>query len=177
MKHRPLPLPVCRAGLCLLALCLLLSLPVSCARRMPDTADILGAMCASQPSLPAGQVYLHTAVLGDAGYADEELLAALFGNGELPIELSSVNAYAFRLCSFAEPHEFAVFLCVSAQDAYAVAEMCIRRTDRIRYLCRGTEYEAIADDARVSVCGKYVLLAVGQDALTAIEAGRRAIRG
>lgn len=177
MKHRLIPRPVRRAGLCLLAFCLLLSLPVGCARRTPDTADILDAMCASQPSLPAGQVYLHTAVLGDAGYADEELLATLFGDGALPIELASVNAYAFRLSSFAEPHEFAVFLCVSAQDAYAVAEMCIRRTDRIRFLCRNTEYEAIADGAQVSVCGKYVLLAVGEDALTAIEAGRRAVRG
>ena len=177
MKHRPLPRSVRRAGFYLLTLCLLFSLPVGCARRTPDTADVLDAMCASQPTLPAGQVYLHTATLGDAGYADEELLAALFGEGALPIELASVNAYAFRLCSFAEPHEFAVFLCVSTQDAYAVAEMCIRRTDRIRYLCRGTEYEDIADNAQVSVCGKYVLLAVCEDALTAIEAGRRAVRG
>lgn len=164
-----------RILLCLLILPLLFT--VGCSRQQVEVAEVLDVMCQSQPSLPAGQIHLSTAAVGDEEYADEELLAVLFGDGELPIELSSVNDYAFRLSSFAEPHEFAVFLCVSPQDARAVAEMCLRRTDTIRLTCRGTEHEAIADNARVSVCGKYVLLAVGDDALTAIEAGRRVIRG
>lgn len=177
MPHRPLPRPARRAGLCLLALCLLLSLPVGCGRETADVEDILAAMCDSQPPLPAGQVYVHTAVLGDEGYADDELIAALFGDGAKPREWEAVNAFAFRLSTVAAPHELAVLQCVCAQDAYEVARMCLRRADAVRRLWRNGAYAAQADAACVSVCGRYVLFGIAEDAPAAIAAGRRAIRG
>ena len=159
----------------LLAISLLFSL-VSCGREA-EVCDILAAMCDAQPSLPAGQVYLHTAVAGEAAFADEELLAVLFGGGELPVEFEVVNGFAFRLSAMGTPHEFAVFLCVSSQDAYDVAQMCLRRVDVLRRGYVGTEWEAMTQEAQVSVVGRVVLMAVGEDPLTAIEAGRRAVRG
>lgn len=164
---------VLHVGVCLLALCLLLTATLGCSRSKADVREVLAAMCDSQPTLPAGQIYLSTAAPDEDTYADEELLAVLFGDGALPIELSSVNAYALRLSSFATPCELAVFLCISPQDARAVAEMCLRRTETVR---RATKNTASAVESTVSVCGKYVLLAIAQDPLTAVESGRRAIR-
>ena len=159
----------------LLALSLLLTF-TSCRHEMSADA-VLSAMCLSQPILPAGQVYLSSASPGEKEFADEELLAVLFGDGLLPVEFEAVNAFALRLSGFAMPYEFAVFACVSSRDAYDVAQMCLRRTDQLRQSCRGTAFETIADSAQVCVIGKYVLLAAGEDTETAIEAGRRAMRG
>ena len=154
----------------------LLCLLCSCGREA-EVGEVLAAMCDSQPSLPAGRIYLSGAEAGEAAFAEEELLAVLYGGGELPIEFEVINAFAFRLSEVGTPHEFAVFLCVSAQDAYDVAQMCLRRTDTLRRGYLESEWEEMAGQARVCVEGRAVLLAVGEDALTAIEAGRRALRG
>lgn len=142
-----------------------------------ETGEVVRAMCETQMGLPAGQMYDSGAVAGEAGYAEDEMLAAMYGSGELPPEFESVNHFSIRLCGFALPYEFAVFRCVSADDAYEVAQMCLRRAHHLRVSCRETEFEKVADGALVSVMGKYVLMAVGEDAASAMEAGRQAIRG
>ena len=160
----------------LLLLTLSLLLPLCGCGRQVTTAEVLDSMCSSQQFLPAGQIYRKDAEPGEAAYADCELLAALYGEGELPPEFEVINDYAIRLCSFAEPHELAVFQCVSARDAYDVAQMCLRRVGRLQVSCRETEHAAMADGAQVSVIGKTVLMAVCTDPLDAIADGRRAAR-
>ena len=137
--------------------------------------DILSAMCESRATLPAGQIYQSSAEAGEDDFADEELLAVLFGGGSLPVEFEVICAFAFRLSTGATPHEFAVFRCVSSQDAYDVAQMCLRRADLLRRGHIETEWETVTQRAEVSVCGKYVLWAVDEDAPSAVDAARRAI--
>ena len=159
----------------LITLSLLLAL-TSCGREV-STEEVLAAMCASQPPLPAGQIFLSTAEAGEEEFADEELLAVLFGGGSLPVEFEVICEFAFRLSTGATPHEFAVFRCLSSQDAYDVAQMCLRRADLLRRGHIETEWETVTQGAQVSVCGKYVLWAVGEDAQSALETARRAIGG
>ena len=148
-----------------------------CACRAPaQTVDILNAMCDSQTTLPAGRIYRMDASPGDAAYADEELLSVLYGNGSLPPEFEVINDFSIRLCGFTAPHELAVFRCVSQRDAYDVAQMCLRRAERLQINCRETEHASLADGARVCIIGKYVLMATCNDPIAATEAGRRAAR-
>jgi hypothetical protein len=160
----------------LLSLLLFLALFLVSCRASAPTADILSAMCVSQSSLPAGQLFCRSAVPGDAEYADSELLAVLYGDGILPPEFEAIHDFTIRLCSFAAPCELAVFQCASQRDAYDVAQMCLRRAERLRISHRETEYAAQADGAQVCIVGKYVLMAVCSDSLSAIEAGRSAAR-
>ena len=139
-----------------------------------STAEILTAMCSSQTVLPAGQVYSMEALSGED--VNTELLAVLYGGGELPAEFAVMNGFDIRLSSFAEPYELAVFRCVSAQDAYDVAQMCLRRIERLRVSCRETEYASLVDSARVGICGKFVLMAICDDPISAIDAGKRVVR-
>ena len=139
--------------------------------------DILSAMCDSQPPLPAGQMYQSAAEAGEDGFADEELLAVLFGGGSLPVEFEVISDFSFRLSTGETPHEFAVFRCLSSRDAYDVAQMCLRRGDLLRRGHIETEWEAVTQEAQVTVCGKYVMWAVGEDVPSALEAARRAIGG
>ena len=141
-----------------------------------QTHAVLTAMCSSQSTLPAGQVYRMEAAPGEAEYAEDELLSVLYGNGSLPSEFEVINDFSIRLCGFAEPYELAVFRCVSTRDAYDVAQMCLRRADRIQISCRETPYSALVDNARVCILGKYVLMAICDDPLSAIAAGRQAAR-
>ena len=141
-----------------------------------QTAGVLLAMVDSQSDLPAGQIYRKGASVGDEGYADEELLAVLYGDGLLPPEFDVINDFAIRLSSFAEPYELAVFYCVSERDAYDVARMCLKRTQHLAVSCRETEFADMVDTAQVSIRGKYVLIAICSDPQNAIEAGRRASR-
>ena len=156
----------------------------SCARPPKNAYEILSAMTQTQPNLPAGQTYrggAAAAANGHAddghtndGHADDELLAVLYGEGSLPCEFEVINDYAIRLSGFAAPYELAVFCCVSSKDAYDVAQMCLRRAEALRISGRETPWESITEGARVCLWGRYVLMAVGDDPLAAIEAGRRA---
>lgn len=149
----------------------------ACAREEADTSAILAAMCESQPSLPAGQVYLKRAEADEAAFADNELIAALFGDGEYPTEFSAVSDFALRLSAHPLPCEFAVLRCISPQDAYDVAQLCHRRLDRIRLTFLNTPYSETVEKAQIETRGSYVLFAMGEDAAAALEAGRRACRG
>ena len=141
-----------------------------------QTADVLNTMCDTQSALPAGQIYRMDAVPGEAEYADEELLAVLYGNGILPPEFDVINDFTIRLCGFAEPYELAVFQCVSQRDAYDVAQMCLRRAERLQIRCRETEYAELANGAQVRIVGKYVLMAVCDDPIAAVDAGGKAAK-
>ena len=154
----------------------LLTMLTSCGHEAA-VEDILSAMCNSQPPLPAGQMYQSAAEAGEDGFADEELLAVLFGGGSIPIEFEVICNFAFRLSTGETPHEFAVFRCLSSRDAYDVAQMCLRRGDLLRRGHIETEWEAVTQEAQVTVCGNYVMWAVGEDVPSALEAARQAIGG
>lgn len=162
----------------LLCCCLIVSLlGTGCGRPAVSPRTVLEAICAAQNTLPAGQIYTNDALPGEAGYADNELLSVLYGDGALPIEFQFVTAYAIRLCGTAKPVEAAVFLCTSRADAYAVGEMCLRRLDLIRRTCRGTPEEAESQNGTVEVYGKYVLFVLCPRVEEGVEAAKRAIKG
>ena len=69
-----------------------------------------------------------------------------------------------------------MFLCASRADAYAVGEMCLRRLDTIKRLCNGTEWAEQSQNGTVSVVGKYVILALCPDPVSAASAARARIR-
>ena len=160
-----------------LILTLLLTLtlsPTSCSRET-TADDILNAMCQSQNSLPAGQIYHSQAAPGEKEFADAELRSVSFGKtAETDWEI--INHFAFRLSTAGTPHEFAVFVCVSAQDAYDVAQLCLRRSDILRRGYADTAWAEMSENAQICVSGRYVLMAVGEAAADAIDAGRRAMR-
>lgn len=162
-------------------LLLLVLLPLlflsACVQVETDASTILAAMCESQPSMPAGQVYLKGAEADETAYADNELIAALFGDGEYPVEFFAVNDFAFRLSAHPLPCEFAVLRCISPQDAYDVAQLCHRRLDRIRLAFLNSPYSDTVEKAQIETRGSYVLFALGEDPTAALEAGRRACRG
>ncbi len=152
------------------------SLCLIACRAPAQASEILHAMIDSQPNLPAGTTYRKDASLGEDGHVDNELLSVLYGNGTLPPEFEFINDFAIHLSSFAEPYELAVFHCVSERDAYDVARMCLKRTQRLAISCRETEFTTLVDNAQVTIRGKYVLIAVCDDPQSAIEAGQRASR-
>lgn len=165
----------CTRGFITALLCALL-FSLSACGSVTTTDEILLAALSSQKELPAGQTYHSTATPGESAYADETLLATLYGDGTLPIEFASVRAFSVYLCERYEPCELAVFLCASRADAYAVGEMCLRRLDTVKRLCNGTEWAEQSQNGTVSVVGKYVILALCPDPASAASAARARIR-
>ena len=106
----------------------------------------------------------------------DELLAVTFGNGHLPPELDEVVDAAVYL-SYTHPVELAVFRCKSTDGTDAVAAMCLRRLDYLRHhrINQSDELHAYLDRARVTVCGKWVILTVSSDPDAAIRAVRRTL--
>lgn len=150
-----------------------LLLSVGCSRSTPTPSAVLDALCAAEVPLPAGRVYLLGGAQANAHHADGELLAALFGGGILPGELGEVEDAAFYL-SFSHPCEFSVFLCKSADGTDAVAKMCLRRLDFLRSYRGEGDGKIYAENASVTVRGRWVLLCVSNDSEGALRAFRQA---
>ena len=159
--------------------------------------DVLSAMIAATPSaIPAGDVYVLSADVASGTLmpmnasdsppwrvADDSLLLAAFGRdgsgetGEIS-ELSQeiVDSGAMFFSTAAQPCEFMVFRCVSRSDTDLVAELMLHRLDTLRRQYRDTEQQAIVENARVVILGKYVVFAVAVNAQDAIETAKSAAK-
>ena len=163
-----------KRGLALLILCCLL-LSVGCAPSSPSPEQVLTALIEAEIGLPPGNMYLSHAETHEAAYLSDDMICDLYGNGELPWQLSLVEDYGIFLSSAQHPCEFAVFVCYSRSDTDQVATMCHARLDALRAHYKGTPFASYTQNARVAVVGRYVLLLISSDADHALNAARRVL--
>ena len=161
-----------RAPLLILSILLLLC---SCAKEQATAAQVLDALVAVEIGLPAGQIYLSAASEDDASYLSPDLVAALYGEGELPWQLSLIEDYGLFLSTAQHPCEFAVFRVRARSDTDDVAAMCLTRLDDLRMHYKDSAYAAYLQNARVVVSGKYVLLLISSDPEHALRAAKGVI--
>ena len=175
------------------AVSLLFSSCIGCTSRPKASAyDVLSSMISAVGSaLPAGDVYVlpnditsGTLVPNNTSppswrIADDSLLSAVFGcceskeNSEIP-ELSQeiVDSGAMFFSTLAEPCELMVFRCVSRSDTDLVTKLLLQRLDALRRQYRDTEQQAVVENARIVILGKYVIFAAVSNAEDAIEAAK-----
>ena len=158
----------------LLALSILLLL-CACAKEQATAAQVLDALVKAEIGLPAGQIYLSAAPEDDASYLSPDLVAALYGEGELPWQLSLLEDYGLFLSTAQHPCEFAVFRVRARSDTDDVAAMCLSRLDALRIHYKNTQYASYTQNARVVVIGKYVLLLISSDPDHAQRAAQRVL--
>ena len=156
----------------LLVLSILLLL-CACAKEQATAAQVLDALVKAEIGLPAGQIYLSAAPEDDASYLSPDLVAALYGEGELPWQLSLLEDYGLFLSTAQHPCEFAVFRVRARSDTDDVAAMCLSRLDALRIHYKNTQYASYTQNARVVVIGKYVLLLISSDPDHALRAAQR----
>jgi hypothetical protein len=111
----------------------------------------------------------------DASYLSPDLVAVLYGEGELPWQLSLLEDYGLFLSTAQHPCEFAVFRCYARSDTDDVAAMCLSRLDTLRIHYKNTQYASYTQNARVVVIGKYVLLLISSDPEHALGAAKRVL--
>ena len=158
----------------LLVLSILLLL-CACAKEQATAAQVLDALVKAEIGLPAGQIYLSAAPEDDASYLSPDLVAALYGEGELPWQLSLLEDYGLFLSTAQHPCEFAVFRVRARSDTDDIASMCLSRLDALRIHYKDTQYASYTQNARVVVIGKYVLLLISSDPDHALRAAQRVI--
>ena len=132
-------------------------------------------MIGAEIGLPAGQVYLASAPKESEAYLAPDLMAALYGEGELPWQLSLLEDYGLFLSTAQHPCEFAVFRVRARSDTDDVAAMCLSRLDALRIHYKNTQYASYTQNARVVVIGKYVLLLISSDPDHALRAAQRVL--
>ena len=172
--------------LCILVLCPLL-LCTGCHGGDPAPADVLAALTEAEIGLPAGQIYLSSASQEDAAFLPPDLISALYGEGELPWQLSQIKDYGLFLSTAQHPCEFAVFRTYAHSDTDDVAAMCHARLDALRVHYKDSQYAAqnaahtaaqyahYLQQARVVVIDNYVLLLISADAEHALRAAKGVI--
>lgn len=165
MKHRTLTL----------SLMISLLLLGGCGRQKVSALQVLTALVEAEVGLPAGQIYLVSAKEDEAAYLPSDMMAALYGEGELPWQLSLVEDYGIWLSSAQHPCEFAVFRCYARSDTDEVATMCTARLDGLRAHYKGSPYASYLQNAQVVIIDKYVLLLISADAQHALDTARRVI--
>ncbi len=151
----------------------------SCAKQNVTVEQILLALTEAEIGLPAGQIYLSSASEEQATYLSPDLIAALYGQGEPPWQLSLIEDYGLFLSTAQHPCEFAVFRCYAHSDTDEVAAMCHVRLDALRIHYKDTQYATqyayYVQNARVVVIGNYVLLLISSDPEHAFRAAKGVI--
>ena len=154
----------------LLICCSVLGL-CACGERA-EAREVLGGLLASS-ALPRGVLYCSEASAGEAGYASESFLAALYGEAALTHELPRVESFAIYSSARMELCEVAVFCCRAASDADLIARMCHARISRLeRHLA---VFGGEAPSMRVWVRGRWVFMAVADEADALMERSRGAL--
>ena len=150
--------PALRLSLLLLSLICLVLLP-SCAEARP-AEQLLDALGASDPTLPNGRRYHLDAPEESEAHPSEALLAAAFGDGELPSVFAELSDGAFYF-SLHDVREISLFHCEKNSTANDVERLCLERLDRLRrYWKEDAEASALLENAAVLRRGSWVLLAV-----------------
>ena len=143
---------------------------------------VLLEMTKNAGRLPFGVVYSTESSPGSPDFLSESVLQSVFGEGECPEVMKRLNGAAIRLSSGFSASEFAFFICHSKNDAYEVADLCIKRIDRILYFARSTGGRYLGESdmseiegAYVEIVGNCVFMAVCSDGRGAVERGKSVI--
>ncbi len=144
------------------------------------TSEIVRAMLNTQSNLPAGKLYTTLSTPGAEDYLSSELLRALYGTEGSFDAFGNAAEIAIRAASGLHANEFAVFRCRSRRDAEEIADLCLARIDTIEHFIRlnsdvlGVPDSDLlsAENAKVTIYGKYVIMALSKDADAAIEAAK-----
>ena len=148
---------------------------VGCGRKASSPEEALRAMCESQPTLPAGHVYVLSAPSDDAKHPSDLWLSAIFGKEAPPPALSLVEDAAF-FSSYRGECELAVFLCKTADDTDAVSQLCLQRLNILEHYWEGVEKSNTSPrKGGVTVRGKWVILYLCDDPEGALRAFRRTL--
>ena len=145
--------------------------------------NVLFEMLRAEKELPAGKIYTMKSSKGAPDYISESLLASLYGEGKLPDVMSQAEDMAFRLSSGFNCFELAVFLCPTARDAREVASLCLGRIDIMEHFVNANSdklgiSDACAENiknARVTVVGRYVLMAISPNAEECIKNAKKLV--
>ena len=146
---------------------------------------VLYEMIRAEKDLPAGKIYSMKSTKGAPDYISESLLSALYGNGneELPQALERAEDMALRLSSGISCFELAVFLCPTVRDAREIADLCLARIDSMKHFFNANSeklgiHESCAENiknAKVTVVGRYAIMAVSPNAEECIKSAKNAI--
>lgn len=147
----------------------------ACGRADTSSEQVLTALIDAEIGLPAGQLYLSSSPEDDAAYLSADLMAALYGEGELPWQLSLIEDYGIYLSTAQHPCEFAVFRCYARSDTDEIAALCHVRLCALRNHYKNTQYTAYLQNASVVVIGKYVLLLISSDTEHALRTAKGVI--
>ena len=165
-----------RFGCLFFTLVFALSIPLNaCSPTSPkNAAEVLQAICREETDLPSGKVFLYG--LSDEMHPTltEDMLTALYGDGDLPPAIDEADAAACYL-SYAHPFELSLFCAKSVDGAHALAEMLLRRADRIRALYGDPTYGTYLENTKVTDIGRWVLLSVTENASITSNAFRHAV--
>lgn len=154
----------------LLSLLLLFFLPSCAENTRQPCRDVLEAILKTEKEIPAGKIYDLRAETGDDEYLPERLIGSLFGDGEVPPARDGWLDAALFLPTHSHPHEIAVILCDSPDNATDTARLLLGHLDVLRAANSNGEYSEYFDSASVTVTGNYVLLIVSLDPESAIKA-------
>lgn len=139
-----------------------------------DAREVLCELLAVS-TLPRGVLYHSSAEKGQAGFASESLLSALYGEAALSHELPRLESFAIYSSGRMELCEVAVFCCHAASDTDLLAKMCHVRIARLeKHLAT---FGGKAPPMRVWVRGRWVFMAVCEGAEVLMKQSGRAIAG
>ena len=137
------------------------------------------------PSSPSAEQLSDTSAQGAvrARIASDALLVAAFGKSELSNEDHDFSSFlyalvddgALRFSTGDAPCEYAVFHCVSRSGTEHVTALLLERKEALRRQYRDSEHAPSVEQAQVVVIGRYVVLALCDDAEVAVEAAKEII--
>ncbi len=174
----------CRKIAVLIIVIIILSILSSCfAGRDPETSAILSEMLSGAEDLPVGRMYTKKSSPGAEDYLSDDLLAALYGSGDAPDVFERVEGISLWTASGFSACEFAVFLCSSRRDTEEIADLCLGRIDIMRHFISSnsekmsldSSIKARLDTAKVTIIGRYVIMAVSDDAELVIKTAKAMI--
>ena len=146
-----------------------------CTTHAPSPKEVLDAVCRSQPSLPAGRIYVLSAPSDDAKQLPPGWLASAFDQSLLRAALPMIKDAAF-FSSYTHACEFAIFLCQGVKGADAVSRLCLQRLNTLKLYWEGAENsDTPPQNASVTVRGSWVILCFCKDPEAALRAFRRTL--
>ena len=153
----------------------------------PAASDILTAMLAAMEdtaqTLPDGVIRLTAAPVGSPDRLTETFFSALYGEaargllGDGTVQSPPVQDAALFLSVSPYPCELGVFRCADEDTARAVATLCRGRLDTLSRGYEDSEWAEVAAGGRVTVSGRYVLLAICEDPAPVLDKARARAAG
>jgi hypothetical protein len=144
---------------------------------------MLTAMEDTAQPLPDGVIRLSSAAADSPNALTATFLSALYGEaargllGDGATQSPPVQDAALYLSVSPYPCELGVFRCVDEDTARAVAALCRGRLDTLSMGYADSEWAESAAGGRVTVAGRYVLLALCEDPAPVLDKARARAAG